>query len=163
MSLFSPSSQNIQGSVRLSQTLPLFVSPGGTVYAPYPFLLCAHLLLFQRIPPRRLLSPSIVPITYSAQSRPSTAGVNPPPEMNDWQVCGVSNTRSHNTSVENKNMFFSSPHKILTKGRRKRVEVEREDIILIMAPLRLHLHPVYRNPLPQFIFVHHLPDASIKH
>lgn len=62
----------------------LFVSPKGTVYAPYPSLLCAHLLSFQSIPPQWLLSPSIVPINYSAQSLPPTEGVSPPPlEMND--------------------------------------------------------------------------------
>lgn len=81
----------------LSCRTPLFVSPKETVYAPYPSLLCAHLLHFLSIPPHCLLSLSILPINHSAQSLPPTEAMSPPPpEMNDWQVCSVSNTQQDN-------------------------------------------------------------------
>lgn len=166
VSLFSPSWQNIQESVSISRKPPLFVSPGGIVYAPYPFLLCAHLLRFQSIPPRRLLSPSIVPITYSAQSlRPPTAEVNlpPPPERNDWQVCGVNNIHSHNRSAEERKYFF--PQKTDKSTEKMSRAVKREDIIFIMACLCgwSFMEFIIFGSLPQLIFVHHFPDTFIKH
>lgn len=71
---------------------PLFVATKETVCALYPSLFCAHLLHFPSIPPHGVLSLLILPINDSAQSLPPSEAMSPPPqEMNDWQVCSVSN------------------------------------------------------------------------
>lgn len=117
-------------SLSLSWTLPLFVSPKGTVYAPYPSLLCARLLRFQSIPPHCLLSPSIVPINYSTQSLPPTEGMSPPPlEMNDWQVCSVSNIPSDNRREGNGWVFSHWGNCRRQRMVKKSGRAERKDII----------------------------------
>lgn len=62
--------------------MPLFVCPKETVYAPYPSLLCAH-LHFLRISAHCLLSLCILPINCSAQSRPPTEAMSPPPQRRE--------------------------------------------------------------------------------
>ena len=111
-------------SLSVSCRTPLFVSPKETVYAPYPSLLCAHLLHFLSIPPHCLLYLSILPINHSAQSLPPTEAMSPPPpEMNDWQVCSVSNIQPDNMEGEKMAGFL---HKEGTEGERGREEGRRE-------------------------------------
>lgn len=107
-------------TVSLSCWPPLFVSPKETVYAPYPSLLCAHLLHFLSIPPHCLLSLSILPINYSAQSLPPTEAMSPPPlEMNDWQVCSVSTIHPDNRR-EGKWLGFCTNKKLQETKESKR-------------------------------------------
>lgn len=132
-------------SLSLSWRLPLFVSPKGTVYAPYPSLLCAHLLRFQSIPPQCLLSPSIVPINYSAQSLPPTGGVSPPPlEMNDWQVCSVSNIHSDNRR-EGKWLGFSQRENCRRQRRVRKSGGQRERTLYIY--ILSYIYDIYHGML----------------
>lgn len=114
-------SRKNQGTVRtvsLSCWLPVFVSPKETIYAPYPSLLCTHLLHFQSILPHCLLSLSILTINYSAQPLPPTEAMSPPPlEMNDWQVCSVSNILPNNRREEN-GYIFSQRERDRAEGKR---------------------------------------------
>lgn len=143
-------------SLSLSWRLPLFVSPKGTVYAPYPSLLCAHLLRFQSIPPQCLLSPSIVPINYSAQSLPPTGGVSPPPlEMNDWQVCSVSNIHSDNRR-EGKWLGFSQRENCRRQRRVRKSGGQRERTLYIISWHTFEVATVSLSP-------HQLNVSSVCH
>ncbi len=114
-------------TISLSCWPPLFVSPKETVYAPYPSLLCAHLLHFLSIPPHCLLSLSILPINYSAQSLPPTEAMSPPPlEMNDWQVCSVSNIHPDNRRGGKWLGFFTKKKLQETKESEKELDGCRE-------------------------------------
>lgn len=85
----------------------LFVSPKETIYAPHPCLLSAQLLHFLSIAPHCLLRFPILPVNYSAQSLPPTEALSPPPqEMNDWQVCSVSNIPPINKRKGNMDVFL---------------------------------------------------------
>lgn len=101
---------------------PLFVPPKETVYAPHLSLLCAHLLHFPSIPPYCLLSLSILPINYSAQPLPPTEAMSPPPlEMNDWQVCSVSNIHANNRG-ERKWLHFTKKIQEMTEKKKGRLK-----------------------------------------
>lgn len=168
-----PSHQNIRESDSLSRKPPLFASPGGTVYAPYPFLLCAHLLRFQSIPPCRLLSLSIVPITYSAQSPP-------PPRLQEWTptpptpregwLTGLQffNYQTHNRSVEEKKIFFF-PHRKLTKRRRKLEGWKERTLYSSLRAFvaedtyNLSCCIWFPSPIPQLMSGHHFLYTFIKH
>lgn len=94
---------------------PLFVPPKETVYAPHLSLLWAHLLHFLSTPSYCLLSLSILPINYSAQPLPPTEAMSPPPlEMNDWQVCSVSNIHANNRG-EGKWLRFTEKKQEMTE------------------------------------------------
>lgn len=80
--------------------MPLFVCPKETGYASYPSLLCTR-VHFLSIPPHCLLSLSILPINYSAQSLPPTEAMSAPPlEMREWQVRSVSSIHPDNRKEE---------------------------------------------------------------
>lgn len=119
-------------------------------------LICSGFKVFRPVvssPPRLCQSPILL------SHVPPTAGVNlsPPPERNDWQVCGVNNIHSHNRSMEGEKKSFFSPQMTDKRTEKMSRGAEREDIIFIMTCLCGWSYMEFiifgcLSPLPQLIF-----------
>lgn len=122
-------------------------------------LLCAHLLWFQSIPPCRLLSPSTVPITYSAQSLP-------PPQLREWTSphpqrgmtdrSEVLTTFTHTAEAwrGNKKKKSLFPQKTDKRTENELRGGKKRHYIHHVVPLWLKLHGIYiwfPSTPPQFI------------
>lgn len=134
--------------------MPLFVCPKETVYAPYPSLLCAH-LHFLRISAHCLLPLCILPINHSAQSRPPTEAMSPPPpEMREWQVCSVGNIHPDNRRVGTR--LFSFHIEEIAQDRewkgeeweRSCISTQHAAVVNILLPPLLVIPDSHMLPLP---------------